>query len=203
MRKTRTHPGKSPLSHVHSPSSARPRCTQFVVIVSRMVVNTRDKGVRAATLLWAAVVLGSLLLVWPAILFMLYWCAVLVSAGWLGDLTEGFPDAFANLLQLSQPFAVGGCLMVLALATGATVLDLRQAQVDRTAPAAHSESARPESAPRQGPAQRPRKRDTASSSSSKAETAPDRPRVEEKGRERPDEDGLPPRYRPGVRPPES
>lgn len=32
---------------------------------------------------------------------MLYWCAVLVSAGWLGDLTEGFLDAFANLLQLS------------------------------------------------------------------------------------------------------
>ena len=163
-----------------------------------MVVDTRDKGVRAATLLWAAVVLGSLLLVWPAILFMLYWCAVLVSAGWLGDLTEGFPDAFANLLQLSQPFAVGDRLMVLALATGATVLDLRQAQVDRTAPAAHSESAL-----RQGPAQRPRKRDTAASSSSKAETAPDRPRAEEKGRERPDKDGLPPRYRPGVRPPES
>ena len=57
----------SPLSPMCTPSSARPRCTQFVVIVSRMVVNTRDKGVRAATLLWAAVVLGSLLLVWPAI----------------------------------------------------------------------------------------------------------------------------------------
>lgn len=176
----------------------------LAVVVSRTVVDAHSRGFRGVTLLWITVALCSLFLVWPAILFVLYWCIVLVSADRFGDLTAGFPTAFTDLLRLAEPFAAGVCLLMLVLATSATILELRRAQEDRTA-----QTVRPAPTPR--PRKRTREPSIAAAPDRLASPAPDRSRAKERERwnrpkkweKRDARDELPPRYPPGLRPPES
>lgn len=176
----------------------------LAVVMSRTVVDAHSRGFRGVTLLWITVALCSLFLVWPAILFVLYWCIVLVSADRFGDLTAGFPTAFTDLLRLAEPFAAGVCLLMLVLATSATILELRRAQEDRTA-----QTVRPAPTPR--PRKRTREPSIAAAPDRLASPAPDRSRAKERERwnrpkkweKRDARDELPPRYPPGLRPPES
>lgn len=99
----------------------------LVIVTCRTAVDAHAEGFRPATLLWIAVVLGCLALVWPAVLLVLCWSVVLSGLDTIILLPPAseISGAIAGILHPAQLLAAGGCLTVLALATSATTLDIR------------------------------------------------------------------------------
>lgn len=100
----------------------------LVIVTCRTAVDAHAEGFRPATLLWIAVVLGCLALVWPAVLLVLCWSVVLSGLDTIILLPPAseISGAIAGILHPARLLAAGGCLTVLALATGATALDVRR-----------------------------------------------------------------------------
>ena len=100
----------------------------LVIVTCRTAVDAHADGFRPATLLWIAVVLGCLALVWPAVLLVLCWSVVLSGLDTIILLPPAseISGVIAGILHPAQLVAAGGCLTVLALATSATALDVRR-----------------------------------------------------------------------------
>lgn len=100
----------------------------LVIVTCRTAVDAHAEGFRPATLLWIAVVLGCLALVWPAVLLVLCWSVVLSGLDTIILLPPAseISGAIAGILHPARLLAAGGGLTVLALATSATALDVRR-----------------------------------------------------------------------------
>ena len=100
----------------------------LVIVTCRTAVDAHAEGFRPATLLWIAVVLGCLALVWPAVLLVLCWSVVLSGLDTIILLPPAseISGVIAGILHPARLLAAGGCLTVLALATSATALDVRR-----------------------------------------------------------------------------
>ena len=99
----------------------------LVIVTCRTAVDAHAEGFRPATLLWIAVVLGCLALVWPAVLLVLCWSVVLSGLDTIILLPPAseISGAIAGILHPARLLAAGGGLTVLALATSAPALDVR------------------------------------------------------------------------------